>query len=544
MVAIVGLLGILAEWVGYGIDRPRSWAPDLLAGLVVAGAGGVAWARRPESRTGLLLVVTAACWFVGALAPAVIRATGEFPLVAQTLPAVLVALHRAPFAQALLAYPGGRLVTNVERVATAIAYASVALAAACQFGPVASLLALVVVAATFAGYRRSTGRLRTAKLLAFRIGLVVAAAVLASPVLRAIVGPAAASETSIVLYEIALGVSATVLAYAIVATGAERAAATDIVVDLGDGRSDGVRDALAELLGDDSLQIGYRVAGRAGYVDGEGRPLLVDRRDPGTATTRIERDGTEVAVLVHDPSVLDEPALIDAVTSAATLASRNAELQAEVHDRVDELQASRRRLVDAADDERQRLAQRLSETTLARLDRLGDRLDAAGVDIETASESGELLARARTQLRRTAEDLRALADGLHPAELESGGLALALHGLTERSPFRVEMDVDDIRLPPDVEAALYYVCAEGLANVAKHARAKLVRLSVRSTGERVALDLSDDGVGGADPAAGTGLRGLADRLDALGGRFSVSTAPGAGTRLVAELPLGGPTSSG
>jgi signal transduction histidine kinase len=224
------------------------------------------------------------------------------------------------------------------------------------------------------------------------------------------------------------------------------------------------------------------------------------------------------------------------------MASRHAELQAEVRDQVDTLRASRRRLVESADVERRRLAVRLSEGPTLRLRRLSTTLGAGlGNDDPHGSpaESRSRVTRARIQVDRTIEDLEELAQGLHPPALRMEGLALALRELAEHLPFPVDLDLADGRFPPEIDVGIYYMCAEGLANAAKHSNASRAAVVIRVSATAATIELSDDGSGGADPLNGSGLRGLTDRIEALGGWLAVDSPPGAGTRLTAVLPLGG-----
>jgi signal transduction histidine kinase len=194
------------------------------------------------------------------------------------------------------------------------------------------------------------------------------------------------------------------------------------------------------------------------------------------------------------------------------------------------LWASRRRRLAAADDARRRLEARLREGPQRRLDELARTLPADG---------GEHLERARLQLIRTLDDLRELARGLHPRDLAQSGLPGALATLGERAPVPVELEVSPGRLPAEIEATVYFVCAEALANVAKYAAASRVRIGVTTTDGRVRVVVADDGRGGADRGRGTGLQGLLDRVEAVGGTLDVTSPAGAGTRLAADIPLGG-----
>jgi signal transduction histidine kinase len=308
---------------------------------------------------------------------------------------------------------------------------------------------------------------------------------------------------------------------------------TDLVLDLGETRAGTLRDALAGALGDPTLEVGYRLGD--GYVKADGRPLALPSPGSQRVLTPVERNGDTIAVLLHDHAVLNDPGLSDALAAAARLAGSNARLQAEVRAQVAELRMSRRRLLDAEDEERRRLERRLSETVERRLTELARVLDGA----QSGVGGGARLRRAEEQLARTRGELRELAAGLHPGGLEEGGLSAALTSLAARSPLPVEVSAPDARLPEEIATAVYFVCSEALANVVKYAGATRVDISVTRAEARLLVGVADDGAGGADPRAGTGLRGLADRLEALGGTLQVESPPGRGTRLSAELPLDG-----
>jgi signal transduction histidine kinase len=245
-----------------------------------------------------------------------------------------------------------------------------------------------------------------------------------------------------------------------------------------------------------------------------------------------------VAVLVHDPAVLNAAGLSDAVTSATQLAASNARLQAQVGLQLAELRESRRRILDAADDERRRLERRLRDGAERRLIRLAETID--GVRSHgngTTSATLEKIDLARAQLDGTLEDLRELGRGLHPRVLSELGLARALASLTERGPVPVDLTVRVGYIPRRIEAAIYFVCSEALANVVKHAAATRVVISVEVHDHAIRLQITDDGVGGADLDRGSGMRGLADRVEALGGAFHLDSPRAGGTRLACELPV-------
>ena len=260
-------------------------------------------------------------------------------------------------------------------------------------------------------------------------------------------------------------------------------------------------------------------------MDAAGQPVVLPAPGSGRSVTVIERGAEPVAVLVHDPAVLGDPALVDGIAAAARLAAVNARLQAEVLAQLAELRASRRRLVEAGDDERRRLEQRLREGAEQRL-RRAVRDARAVARARVGPETAERLARAEGQLARTLDELHELARGLHPRVLSEAGLAGRSRRSRADSAVPVDVSVPAKRLPAEVEAALYFVCAEALANVAKHASASARERRDHERGDgRLIARIADDGVGGADLAGGSGLRGLADRVEALGGTLRSTARP-------------------
>jgi signal transduction histidine kinase len=252
----------------------------------------------------------------------------------------------------------------------------------------------------------------------------------------------------------------------------------------------------------------------------------------------IGPDDAPVAALVHDPVLLERRALLAATAAAARLALENERLQAELRAQLAELCVSRARIVSAGDEERRRLERDLHDGAQQRLLSLGLALQLARAKLgPDANGAAELLTEADVELRAALDELRELARGIHPAVLTEHGLAAALHVLAERSPVPVAIgELPEHRLPPPTEAAAYFLVSEALTNVAKYAHASRVRVRVAHDHERVLVDVDDDGVGGADPARGSGLRGLADRVHALDGELELESEPGGGTHLRAEIP--------
>jgi signal transduction histidine kinase len=404
------------------------------------------------------------------------------------------------------------------------------------------VLSFAFVAAA-AGHRwGAVGRERRERTYALRATAAVAGLLAAAAGVRLAVPTPLATDLSLWIFEAALAVLAITLVVGLLREPWARTGATDLVVELAETRSGPLRDRLARALGDPTLEIGFRAPEGDGYVDAAGRPLTLPPPGSARRTTVLERDERAPAVLLHDPALLDDPGLAAALAEAARLAGSNARLQAAVRAQIAELQASRQRLLEAADDERRRLEQRLQETAERRLTKLLPELERACLLAGGDPERTARLQRVSEQLEHSLAELRRLAAGLHPRELAESGLAGALDALASRSPVPVELELElPERLPVEAERTAYFVCSEGLANIAKYAHASRARVTLGMVRARLRVAVADDGVGGADPGAGTGLRGLADRVEALGGALSVDSPPGAGTCLVAELPVRAPS---
>jgi signal transduction histidine kinase len=527
------VVGITAEWRLYGWADPRDWVPDLLTGWTLIASGLAGWSRRPQSRSGALLVATGFAWFAPNFAATGVTALGW-------LSAHALYLHRGPLVHLVLTYPRGRLVRRLDVTAVAVGYAAAAVTPVWGSETATIVLAALLVAVAIRGYARAAGRERRIRLAALQATTLLAAVLAAIALVRLAAPGQAADAATLHAYQAALCGLSLGLLVGLFRGSWERAEVADLVVELGETRSGTLRDELARALGDPSLQVGYWVPESAGFVDSEGRPLRVP--DPGSerSMTMVERDGQPLAVLVHDAAVLGDPGLVEAVSSAARLAAANARLQAEVRARLAEIGASRRRILEAGDEERGRLERRLRDGALRRLDEVAETLRQARSPA-AAGNAAERLAKAETQLARTQEELRRLARGLHSGGFSERGLAAALASLAKDVPLPVKLAVSVTGESPGAAACAYFVCSEALANVAKYASASNVAVSVRSGTEGIRVEVEDDGIGGADPGRGTGLRGLADRVETLGGTLTVESPPGRGTRLVAVIPHGAGT---
>jgi signal transduction histidine kinase len=317
-----------------------------------------------------------------------------------------------------------------------------------------------------------------------------------------------------------------------------RASVADLVVHLQTAHDpERIRAALARALGDLALEVGYWIPSSRTFVDAEGGTVEVPPVMPGRTATIVHGAEEPVAVLLHDAALAEEPELVDAVAATARLALENQRLHAELRTQLDEVRASRARIVAAGDAERRRLERDLHDGAQQRLLALGIALQLARAELPARTASAdELLADAEQELREALHELSELARGIHPAILTDGGLTPALRTLAERTPIPVSVAATDRRLPLAVETASYFIVSEALANVVKHAHASRAHVAVSANGSRVVVEVEDDGVGGADAARGSGLRGLQDRVHALGGRLSVESKPGTGTSIRAELP--------
>jgi PAS domain S-box-containing protein len=261
-------------------------------------------------------------------------------------------------------------------------------------------------------------------------------------------------------------------------------------------------------------------------------------------TVRRRKDGTLVDVSIAAAPVRDGSGrVIGSMVTYTDITERKAQeaevhrLNAELHDRLEELAASRARIVTAGDVARRRLERNLHDGAQQRLVTLSLSLRVALAKLDSDPKGARAaLVEAGEELGTALEELRELARGLHPAVLSERGLGAAVEALASRAPLPVEIDIPAQRLPEQVEAAAYYLIAEALTNVAKYARASSMRIGVVASDEVVVVKVSDDGVGGADAAAGSGLRGLADRVEALGGSLEVVSPAGVGTTLRAEIP--------
>jgi signal transduction histidine kinase len=510
------VLGIAAEWVSYGSGELDTAVGDLAVGWVLLGCGLVGWERRGRSLVGPLMAAAGIAWFLGSFGTAALY------------------LHRGPLVHALMVYPGARPRRPLGRLVVVAAYLDAAIEPLGASPIMTLVLCAAMAVAAIDGYVSEVGPRRRARLVA-TAGAAALVLVLGFGAVGRLAGWDIEAGT-LWAFEVTLVVVSLGMLGDLLRGRWSQGAVTGLVVDLAELQEPvTLRDRLARALGDRSLELGWWLGAERGYVDEAGRPFAAPGAGESRAVTPIESEDGRVAVLVHDRAVLDDPALVEAVAATARIAVGNVQLQAEVQGRVEQLAASRRRIVEAADAQRRRLERELHDGVEERLAAVSAHVEALAHEIDEP-RAKHFLADVETQLGAARAELSELARGIHPSALTTGGLAAALAELARRAPVPVQVSVDALRFPAPVEAAAYFVCAEALTNVAKYACASLVRIELHPDAGRLVVEIVDDGVGGADPGRGSGLRGLADRVEALGGRLSVHSPARIGTRVLAEIP--------
>jgi signal transduction histidine kinase len=539
---------------------PR-WMPALfpvVAGIYLA-AGIVAWVRRPSNRLGAIMVAGAAVWiaagFAGVAAPALI-ATG---LIVATVPLAIV-VHM------LHAFPSGRLRGSVSRATVLVGYAVCLLLEAPQYlfmaGPDApstvlriaerpeladaasdaqSIIGLTVMVVTTVILARRLRHAAPAQQRALAplsvYGIVTVLFVPVVPHLRGVFGDGAAVE---VVQLIGLAGIPVAFAVGLLRGGFARTGELqELAAWLGaDHARPALADALADALGDPSLELQFAVPGTDEHVDRHGR--VAQRPPAGSGRTAVEvmLGDRHVGAIVYDATLIADRSLVAAAGRVVALALANEQLTAELRAGRDRLQRSLARTVEASDVERRRIAGDLHDGLQGRLVLLAIQANAVRGD-STLSASGRAdAAELGAGLQTAISELRDLVQGVMPAMLSERGLCAATAELADRCPIPVRLDLDRARvpLPGGVESTGYFIVAEALANAVKHSHATMVDLRMTQHDGRLLIELRDDGVGGAHTNGGAGMRGMADRVAALAGRLDVHSPPGGGTGIVAELP--------
>jgi signal transduction histidine kinase len=571
--------GALAATLAVGAVHNGIWPPAEKALIAYAAAfvgitvGVIVWQLRPDSRTGVLLT---AFPLVGLLGELWVVFSGS--ALAVTIGYATNWLSAPVFGHMVLSYPTGRLRYRLDRALVVIAYA---------FGVTAGLVTIVFFdprrpwAGTITWFQphaaaitHISGSVGAGLPDAFDKAILPLAVLFIPLLVRKIVRSTPGGRRVVLPLAVAAGFTAVQLLVQFALLGGPvnsfsprhsgwfwvvlaadlavpfslaagmlwgrraRAVVADLVVELERTPPGEVRDALARALGDPSLELALWLPDQGSYVDSQGRPVTLPAPSTERAVTVLGPAEAPIAALVHDPVLLERRALMTGAGAAARLALENERLQAELRAQLAELRASRARIVSAGDEERRRLERDLHDGAQQRLLSLGLALQLASAKLGPDADGvAELLAEADDEVRAALDELHELAHGIHPAVLTEQGLAPALRSLADRSSTPVTIaSLPDRRLPATAEAAAYFLVSEALANVAKYAHASGVRVSVAETDGDMLIDIDDDGVGGADPTRGSGIRGLTDRVQALDGQLTLESPPGHGTHLHAAIP--------
>jgi signal transduction histidine kinase len=521
---------ISVGWHGY---TERSWAYWLATpvGLAFIAAGLTAWWRWPANRLGALMVAGGAAWYLTSL-----QDLGNPVLFA--LGFWLTYLSLVVITHAVLVYPEGRLTLRLDRWVLIADYAAYLVLQGIRYlvegrhgaiGPrpahgsrLGDLISLnAIVFAVIVGgllVRRWLAASPPARRVHAPVWLtvIVGAVVLLLSVLASLLKLPGTLQSILILgYGLCLVALPFAFLSGLIRVRLARLRVADLVVQL-ERATDPVRlrDLLAWALGDPTLVVGFWSGQAAEYLDPAGRPVALT----GRAVTRVDLDERPLAVLVHDSALADQPALIDAAAAALRLALARASAARAA---LDERRKIERNLHDGV---QQRL---LRLSWLAKQARMLAPADVALVLEELASEA-----------RDTFVELREVARGIHPSLVTERGLAEAVEEYALRAPVPVHVDLPLGRYPEPVEITAFFVVSEAVVNAVRHAGADEVTVSGRAYPGRLVVEVSDEGCGGADPRRGTGLRGLRERVAALGGTLTVRSVPGHGTRVRAELPCG------
>jgi signal transduction histidine kinase len=577
LAALAAGLVNLVLLVRAGPDRPRPLAYLLIVAIGVSwsfvGAGLVAWARRPANRTGVLMVSVGLSYALyGLLLNGVVLVATP---AAFALWYLLRSLPEGFIPHLLAVFPDGRATTRLQRVFIVANYvATVPLALVqlllvhpdrlgCDGCPNDLLMlgdrrpygdaVLTVSNLTYVAlgalllwimavrWRQASGPRRRSLAPVGLVAVVLVCAYVVREALRAAVPspPLIGALDLVVVGTLMLWPLAFLAGLA--RTRLDRSAVGDLAVQLGEPLPPGrLEQVLARALHDPTVRLAYWLPDRDAFVDAEGRPVELPAEGGDRAVTVLRHDGDPIAAMVHDAALDDDPELVRAVAATARMTIENERLQAEVRAQLEEVRASRARIVEFGDAERRRVERNLHDGAQQRLVNISLALGIARSQVGMASdrEMAVALDEAAAELRLALAELRELARGIHPVILSEAGLGPALAALADRSPVPVTVTaVPPDGLPSRVEETAYYVASEALANAAKHAHATVVTISAQRRGGGLMVEIDDDGVGGADPD-GSGLRGLADRVAALDGRLQVDSPTGQGTRITAELPCG------
>ena len=560
VLAVAWILG--AEWASIHAGVQENHLLDALVGGSFVAAGLVAIDRRPGNVIGPLMVTFGAIGYFANWTN-----LGTIP-VFPTLRVANDMASAALIANIALVYPSGHLRSRFDKIVLGITYGCLlgtTLIAVLtlpgprpgcecpwipQFFPNASVFSFVYdlnqrlpfvlvplfLTAVALRWRRASAAERRALL-----PLWIAVALLAVAFLISAFAPTTDTTSdpfAYLMWELRGVISIAVpivFVWGLLSERLARSAVGDLVVELDRPMPpEDLEAALARTLRDPSLQISYSI-GDGRWVDCDGKAVPPPEAPGGPGVTLVERDDEVLAALAHDPAI--EPGLVQAAGVAAGMAIANERLRAEVRAQLQEVRASRLRIVEAGDAARRRVERDLHDGAQQRLVglSLGLRmLEDRCKDVPGVAEDVEAL---QAELRAALKELRELARGLHPQILTEEGLCAAVESLADRSTVPVRVTIDQVeRLPAPVEATAYFVVAEALTNVSKYSDASSAAVAIARANGSLLVDVTDDGAGGATIGRGSGLLGLEDRVAALGGTIAIESPVGEGTRLHAEIP--------
>ncbi len=541
-------------------------SPDWYAALVyiVPGssfvlAGLIAWSLRPRNRVGLLMIGVGVGLLTG---DALLKnRVGQVSPAAEVLLDFVSPLWAVVLIHLLLAFPGGRLVSRLDRVVVRSFYAVVPLAALLAViagypvlgkisQPVFDIevpaagsiyLACLVIGSALVIRRWFLGghaRRRSMSPVFWPMVPITVFFVLATAaVLR---GSVTALATVFPLLLVALPVGCLI---GLLRSGLDMSSVGDLVVKLSGGLApEQLQPALAQALHDPSLEVAYWLPAQEWFADLEGRRIELPTADSEQAVSLLGDPASPVAALIYDSSLVDEGQLVDTAAAAVHLALQNARLQVQLRAQLEAVRQSRARLVEAADSERQRVERDLHDGAQQQLVTLLLSLQVTKAEAMRRSdfETATLIDANIASLREALGELRELARGIHPTILTQAGLVPAIRSLTERCPIPVDVtgELGDTRLAPPLETALYFVVSEAITNAVKYSKGRRMCISLGRRSGFAVVEVSDDGVGGADLSVGSGLRGLTDRVAAVGGRLIIKSDLTGGTTIHAEVPCG------
>jgi len=539
----------------------------LLVGWGFIGAGLFAWARRPDSRLGALMAATGFAWFLSLL-------TASNVSLIFSIGGIWGSIYFVTAMHVLLAAPEDSLNRGDRRILTA-GYLLVTVgviplflffdpSTQCDDCPdnfflitssetavnimstvinvVGVFLIAWVLRSLVRRWRRATRPERRLYAPMYAAGVALLVALIAQLVLQSAGSEGSTLDAAFIISLIPFALVPYLFVGAFLRSRfLQGGAVSDLMTRLAEAHGPGgLRDALADALDDPSLELVYWLPEGRRYVDFRGRDYAVPEDDPRRAIHYVQRDDECVAAIIYDANLSDADAHVRAVGAAASLALLTERLDAELRAKIDELRASRERMLRIGLEERRRLERDLHDGAQQRLVAmaLNIRLARAKLDADPLA-ADQLLESAGEELDSALAELRELARGIHPAVLTDRGLSTALETLASRAPVPVEVaELPEQRLPEAVELAAYFVVAEALTNVAKYANASHATVEVARENGRLLVEVADDGVGGADPEYGSGLRGLADRLAVLEGRLEIDSERGRGTTIRARIPCG------